>query len=56
MDVEVMKQHIALYVNEFSLSLGDKGRNAVNEMFKIAAEAQLVSEIVEPLFIDSDLL
>ncbi len=56
MDVEVMKQHIALYVNEFSVSLGEKGRNAVNEMFKIAAEAQLVSEIVEPLFIDSDLL
>jgi 1,4-dihydroxy-6-naphthoate synthase len=56
MEVEVMKQHIALYVNEFSVSLGNKGRNAVMEMFRIASENKLTSSVVEPLFIDSDLL
>jgi 1,4-dihydroxy-6-naphthoate synthase len=56
MDVEVMKQHIALYVNEFSVSLGEKGRNAVIEMFKIASRSGLTKEVVQPLFINSDLL
>lgn len=56
MEVEVMKQHIALYVNEFSVSLGNKGRNAVMEMFRIASENKLTSSVAEPLFIDSDLL
>jgi len=56
MEVEVMKQHIALYVNEYSVSLGNKGRNAVREMFRIASENKLTSSVVEPLFIDSDLL
>jgi 1,4-dihydroxy-6-naphthoate synthase len=56
MEVEVMKQHIALYVNEYSVSLGNKGRTAVREMFKIAAQNKLTSSVEEPLFIDSDLL
>jgi 1,4-dihydroxy-6-naphthoate synthase len=56
MEVEVMKQHIALYVNEYSVSLGNKGRNAVREMFRIASENKLTSSVEEPLFIDSDLL
>jgi 1,4-dihydroxy-6-naphthoate synthase len=56
MDVEVMKQHIALYVNEFSVSLGEKGRNAVNEMFNISSKSGLTKEVVQPLFIDSNLL
>lgn len=56
MDVEVMKQHIALYVNEFSVSLGEKGRSAVIEMFNIASKSGLNKEVVQPLFIDSDLL
>ena len=29
MDPQVMLQHISLYVNDYSVSLGDKGRNAV---------------------------
>lgn len=56
MEIEVMKQHIALYVNDFSVSLGNKGRNAVREMFRIAAENKLASSVQEPIFVDSDLL
>lgn len=34
MDDEVMKAHIALYVNEYSLSLGKPGREAVKELLQ----------------------
>ena len=33
-DVEVVKAHINLYVNEYSISLGTEGRNAIKEIFK----------------------
>jgi predicted solute-binding protein len=32
MDTEVMRSHIKLYVNEYSISLGDKGKAAVNQL------------------------
>ena len=35
MDEEVMRQHINLYVNDFSLSLGKEGRAAVWKMLEI---------------------
>ena len=34
MDDEVIKQHIALYVNKYSISLGVKGRKAVSVLLK----------------------
>lgn len=34
MDDEVMKAHINLYVNQFSVSLGKEGRKAVDELLK----------------------
>jgi 1,4-dihydroxy-6-naphthoate synthase len=42
MSDEVMKAHIALYVNEFSIDLGEKGRAAVTKMFEIAAERDIL--------------
>jgi 1,4-dihydroxy-6-naphthoate synthase len=36
MDPMVMRQHISLYVNEFSLSLGSQGRSAVWKMLEAA--------------------
>lgn len=33
MKEEVMRKHINLYVNEYSVSLGQEGRNAVNTLF-----------------------
>jgi 1,4-dihydroxy-6-naphthoate synthase len=36
MEEEVMKKHIALYVNEFSIDLGERGEEAVRLMFKKA--------------------
>ena len=37
MSEEVMRNHIGLYVNEFSLALGEEGRLAVMELIKAAA-------------------
>jgi 1,4-dihydroxy-6-naphthoate synthase len=34
LDDEVCRQHIALYVNEFSLSLGEEGRAAIDELLR----------------------
>ena len=37
MNEEVMRNHISLYVNEFSLALGEEGRLAVLELIKASA-------------------
>lgn len=38
MDPEVMRKHIALYVNDYSLELGDRGRAAIARMFAEGAK------------------
>jgi 1,4-dihydroxy-6-naphthoate synthase len=40
MQESVMRQHIDLYVNQFSLSLGEEGRRAVNVLLGVYAEMQ----------------
>lgn len=40
MSEEVMRQHIELYVNNFSLDLGDEGRNAIMALHSIFSELQ----------------
>lgn len=35
MDEKVMRQHIDLYVNDFSLDLGEAGKNAVNRLMSV---------------------
>jgi 1,4-dihydroxy-6-naphthoate synthase len=41
MSEDVMKKHIALYVNDFSVDLGETGINAINLMFNKAKELNL---------------
>lgn len=36
MDIEVIKKHIDLYVNDYSLSLGEEGRRAIDKLFNMA--------------------
>jgi len=42
MSEEVMKKHIALYVNDFSVDLGEQGKQAVELMFEKAKELGLL--------------
>lgn len=51
MDEEVMYKHIDLYVNDYSISLGIKGREAVNLLFKKAADLELIPPISHPIFV-----
>ncbi|MBE0642164.1 MAG: 1,4-dihydroxy-6-naphthoate synthase [Bacteroidales bacterium] len=44
MDEQVMKEHIGLYVTEYSLSLGDEGRAAIQAMFSMASERGLIDK------------
>jgi 1,4-dihydroxy-6-naphthoate synthase len=50
MDEVVMQQHINLYVNEFSKSLGSQGEMAVNKMFDFAVKAGIIPKIPERIF------
>lgn len=43
MDTEVMQKHIALYVNHYSLNLGEKGREAIQQMYNYAVEKEMIT-------------
>lgn len=51
MDEEVMKKHIALYVNSFSVDLGETGRGAVELLFKKAVENHLIEGLAPQIFV-----
>lgn len=42
MDVEVMQKHIDLYVNHYSLNLGEKGKEAVRHMYNYAVSKEMI--------------
>ncbi|KKL92980.1 hypothetical protein LCGC14_1879290 [marine sediment metagenome] len=52
MDESVMREHIKLYVNDFSLDLGSEGEDAVRELFRMARERGLVKGVEGNLFIE----
>lgn len=54
MNPDVMRMHIKLYVNEFSLSLGSKGREAVKRLLEEGIKAGILPEPINPLFVSSD--
>ena len=51
MDDDVRKRHIALYVNEFSIDLGPRGRKAVEVFFTKARQAGVARSIPENIFL-----
>jgi len=51
MDEEVMRAHIGLYVNEYSVDLRDDGIAAVQSLFELAAAARLIPDGVTPEFV-----
>lgn len=51
MSEEVMRKHIALYVNEYTDDVGDAGIAAVNELFRRAHEARIIPESTEAEFV-----
>ncbi len=53
MESEVMNSHIKLYVNKFTLDLGDQGKNAIKELFRIGGEKGVIPPVPEKIFVSS---
>jgi len=51
MSEEVMYRHIDLYVNEYSIELGARGRRAVDTLFERARAAGIIPPVREELFL-----
>ena len=52
MDPEVMKQHIDLYVNEYTRDLGEPGVAAVTGLYRIARERGILPDTDAAIFVD----
>jgi 1,4-dihydroxy-6-naphthoate synthase len=53
MESTVMNNHIKLFVNEFTLNLGKKGREAIIELFRIAGEQGVIPSLPDRIFLTS---
>jgi len=51
MDSTVMNNHIKLFVNEFTMNLGTKGREAINRLFSVAAEKGVIPRLPDRIFL-----
>ena len=51
MDEDVMLKHIGLYVNDYTLDLGDKGKSAIRKFYELAEERKLIPAVHKDLFI-----
>ncbi len=51
MDIEIMKKHIDLYVNQYSIDLGETGKNAINILYKEALKNNLIPQINNNIFV-----
>jgi 1,4-dihydroxy-6-naphthoate synthase len=51
MEPAVMRQHIALYVNDYSISLGDQGKAAVENMYEKAVNLKLIKRLPPKIFV-----
>lgn len=51
-EADVMREHIRLYVNDFSLSLGEEGRSAIRKLFAVAIEKGVIEPLPDRIFLD----
>jgi 1,4-dihydroxy-6-naphthoate synthase len=51
MDPAVQQQHIDLYVNDFSVNLGDDGKKAIMTLFNEGFKSGIIPQVSEPIFI-----
>ncbi len=52
MEESVVKQHIELYVNKYSVDLGNEGRNAVEFLFQSALDKGIIEKIHAKIFVE----
>ena len=51
MDENVMYKHIELYVNQYSIDLGDEGKKAINTLFEIALKKKIIPPVSRNLYL-----
>ena len=51
MSEEVMYKHIELYVNKYSIDLGEEGKKAIKLLFDTALEKNIIPGIKESIFL-----
>jgi 1,4-dihydroxy-6-naphthoate synthase len=51
MDKNVMNNHIKLFVNEYTLNLGSAGRKAIEKLYSVAREKNVIPEMPERIFL-----
>lgn len=51
MDLSVIQQHIGLYVNDFSVDLGAKGKAAIQHLFDTAVQTGLIERSTIDIFV-----
>jgi 1,4-dihydroxy-6-naphthoate synthase len=55
MEDDVIQKHIDLYVNDYSLDLGEKGPKAIEQLFERVIKTNKIKELTQPIFAnDSD--
>ncbi len=52
MEQEIMYRHIDLYVNKYSIDLGETGKKAINILYEEAEKRKLIKKIKKNIFID----
>ncbi|GEO09300.1 1,4-dihydroxy-6-naphthoate synthase [Segetibacter aerophilus] len=52
MSEDVMRKHIDLYVNNFSIGLGEEGKEAVNKFLKVYSEIHQTNVISDEIFVE----
>jgi 1,4-dihydroxy-6-naphthoate synthase len=51
MDSDVMNNHIKLFVNDFTLSLGNTGRKAIDFLFRTSVETGVIPPLPARIFL-----
>ena len=52
MDESVMRSHIALYVNKFTRDLGTEGRKAIETLYHVATQKNVIPSIRTDIFVE----
>lgn len=53
MDSTVMNNHIKLYVNKFTVNLGKEGKKAIDNLFRVAMEKNIITGLPDQIFLTS---
>ncbi len=51
MDEAVMYKHIELYVNQYSIDLGEEGKKAIDTLFEIALKNRIIPPFIAKLYV-----